>query len=292
MALENPVFGVDLSNYQANLDMSVLNDQGYSFVIAKVTEGAGYASPAYGKQLDMSHKENLLFGAYHFLHSDSPASAQANNTKRHIGDAHIPVVIDCEPAGASKPTLSHAFDYTHACQDLGLTVTILYYPWFWWSQTGRPSFPDSYGFWQALYGPNNVDYGLNLYPGNTDSRWNQMGGTEPDILQFGSKVKIDQPNSHAVTLDANAFRGSLQDLKDANFLYDWQNTPKPPPTPRPKPKPHINETYVVIRKWPSKLSTLSGIADQFHVSVNSIMHLNPNIKDKDKIYPGQKLRVK
>lgn len=84
-------------------------------------------------------------------------------------------------------------------------------------------------------------------------------------------------------------------------------TPKPtspkPATPAPKPatpKPVVKPTpaaqYVTVVKYttrnPPWNSTLLGIAKHFGTSVSNLLKLNPNIKNANLIYVGQKVRVK
>lgn len=47
-----------------------------------------------------------------------------------------------------------------------------------------------------------------LYPGDDNSRWAPFGGKAPDILQFTSQAQVA-----GKILDANAFRGTVDDLK-------------------------------------------------------------------------------
>lgn len=52
--------------------------------------------------------------------------------------------------------------------------------------------------------------------------------------------------------------------------------------------PDTSYRYYYVKKG----DTLSGIAKKYNTTVNKLMELNPSIKDKNKIYIGQKLRVK
>ncbi|MGL5693481.1 MAG: LysM peptidoglycan-binding domain-containing protein, partial [Peptostreptococcaceae bacterium] len=65
--------------------------------------------------------------------------------------------------------------------------------------------------------------------------------------------------------------------------------PKPKPEPTPKPKPVPNSKYItyIVKKGDS----LSKIASRYNTSVESIVKLN-KIKDPNKIYVGQLLRIK
>lgn len=47
--------------------------------------------------------------------------------------------------------------------------------------------------------------------------------------------------------------------------------------------------YVIVQKWPQRLSTLWGISQAEGISLNRIESLNPQIKNPNLIYPGQKV---
>ena len=84
-------------------------------------------------------------------------------------------------------------------------------------------------------------------------------------------------------------------------------TPTPPPTthpptnppgqvhPGPIPgrpfRPSPQPRYVTVKKWPDILSTLSGIAHQYGVSLQRVEQLNPGIKNPNLIYAGQQIRI-
>lgn len=73
------------------------------------------------------------------------------------------------------------------------------------------------------------------------------------------------------------------------FIYtdvDFDNNPTP--TPEPTPQPIDDKEYYTIQKG----DTLSKIAKKYKTTVKHLMELNPKIKDKNKIYAGDTIRVK
>lgn len=86
-------------------------------------------------------------------------------------------------------------------------------------------------------------------------------------------------------------------------------TPNPQPTPSPPPrtKHHVTKvghkagpgTEVTVAKWPGKSvnglaqwnTTLWGIAQHYHTTVPELLKLNPQIKNANLIFPGQKIKV-
>jgi lysozyme len=254
------VYGVDVSKYQKGLDLASVKKQGYVFVAAKCTEGRGYADPQYPVFLAAAKKADLLFAAYHFLRSDSPASVQAANLAAHIRDKSIPVMIDCEPSGSSKPKISHVLAFIAECKKRGLKVTLLYYPSFWWSSSGRPKLPSSVGLWQARYPKSTFTFASVLYPGDKGNGWASQGGQTPDIWQFASSGKI---SGYGAKVDVNAFRGTLTQLKESGFFKDWTPEPiKPAPHPAPKPAPKPVPVPVVPVPVPTPpVTTVVSLSD-------------------------------
>lgn len=236
-----PQYIIDVSQFQKGLDLASVKRQGYAGVIAKCTEGHGYVDSQYLVFLAAARKAGLPFAAYHFLHSDSSASSQAQNLAKHIGDKSIPVHIDCEPTGSSQPKIAHVTAFAAECKKLGLKVVGLYYPGWYWSQTGKPKLPAGLGFWQSSYPKSTWDYGSSLYPGDKHKVWaTAQGGQVPDLWQFASTAKV---SGYGRKVDVSAFRGTVAQLLETGFLKDWSAkppAPKPPtpPTPPPPPTPH------------------------------------------------------
>lgn len=68
--------------------------------------------------------------------------------------------------------------------------------------------------------------------------------------------------------------------------------PQPPqPVPHPQPPPQ-QEIWVNATKWPAMGSSLWTIAQMHGISLQQIEALNPQIPNKDLIYPGQRIRVR
>lgn len=89
------VKGVDVSHYQADVDMDVLAEQGVSFVYVKATEGTGYTDPNFAINWANALDSPLEAGAYHFFSFDSPGEDQARRYIEVVGSldgALIPAV--------------------------------------------------------------------------------------------------------------------------------------------------------------------------------------------------------
>jgi GH25 family lysozyme M1 (1,4-beta-N-acetylmuramidase) len=197
------------------LSLASLKAQGYQFVVAKCTEGQATVDAQYDNFRAQANHAGLLFAAYHFLHSDSPASAQAYNLASHIGDKNIPVMIDCEKGGGAN--LAKCVAFRDELQQRGIRVSLLYLPHSWWQQIGEPSLA-TWTVVNANYGDNPVGTAIDLYLSDKSTQWDAYGGRTPALLQFGSKCRID---GYPGDLDVNAWRGSLDELKAARLFLDY-----------------------------------------------------------------------
>ena len=77
--------GVDLSSYQADVDMDKLKEQGVAFVYIKATEGSSHQDSCFQENWENAKKAELLSGAYHFFSYDSPGKTQAENFIDAVG---------------------------------------------------------------------------------------------------------------------------------------------------------------------------------------------------------------
>lgn len=82
----NSTIGVDISSYQADVDMKKLKEQDVSFVYIKATEGSTLQDNKFAVNWANADKAGLLSGAYHFFSFDSAGSTQAQNFINTVGD--------------------------------------------------------------------------------------------------------------------------------------------------------------------------------------------------------------
>lgn len=212
------LYGIDVSHYQSSLSLRTAKEQGYSFAMAKVTEGTGYYDPTYTKFRDEAKAEGLFFAAYHYLRSDSSGDKQAAWCASKLGDKSIPVMVDMESgSGGSTPKMIHCTDFIKGLAVRGVRATLLYLPQWYWEQIGKPGIP-ALALVSSKYGNNDSGYASALYPGDSSSRWSGYGGKNPLILQFGSKGKY---SGYSGAVDINAFRGTVTDLRRQNVFKDY-----------------------------------------------------------------------
>lgn len=80
------VIGVDVSEYQHEIDMSKLKEQGIQFVIIRASEGSHYVDEMFLRNWRNAHDAQLTAGAYHFFSFDTPGATQAANFISAVGD--------------------------------------------------------------------------------------------------------------------------------------------------------------------------------------------------------------
>lgn len=106
-----PVFGVDVSHYQGDIDWNELEAQGVKFAFIKATEGSGHTDESVRDNLENAADTSIRRSCYHFFSFDSPGETQAENFIASVGKDEIdmPPVIDIEyyaDKRMNKPTMA------------------------------------------------------------------------------------------------------------------------------------------------------------------------------------------
>ncbi|MBR1592333.1 MAG: glycosyl hydrolase family 25 [Ruminococcus sp.] len=93
-----PVFGIDLSHYQGDVNWKKLRQQGVEFAFIKATEGSGHVDESAADNIRNSADTDIAVSCYHFFSFDSPGETQAENFIRTVPKESIdmPPVIDIE----------------------------------------------------------------------------------------------------------------------------------------------------------------------------------------------------
>ena len=79
---KNSTIGVDVSAYQADIDMNRLKEQNIKFIYIKATEGSNHQDRRFAENWENAEKAGLLSGAYHFFSYDSEGKTQAEKIYR------------------------------------------------------------------------------------------------------------------------------------------------------------------------------------------------------------------
>ena len=169
----NSTIGVDISSYQADVDMEKLKEQDISFVYIKATEGSSLQDNMFAANWTNAEKSGLPSGAYHFFSFDSPGSTQAENFINTVGDdlkGRLLSVVDVEYYGdkennppAKEDVIRELTVFMNALEEHYGTKPMIY--------TGASiynkylqDFSGEYKFWiTSLYTPLNWNYNDDWY---------------------------------------------------------------------------------------------------------------------------------
>lgn len=208
------IFGPDISSYEHGVNVSQLTDP---FVFLKCTEGTYYADADYPAWLAQAKAAHKIVVAYHFVKADETAGAQAAWMAQHILDKSIPVMLDVEPEGSSKPDVTVMVQVADAMEAVGLRVKLAYFPKWYWEQTGsqslHPLADRGIGLVSSAYphvGAVQPISGYFAAGGDSGVGWGSYGGVAPLLWQY-TDAGLEQQK-----LDFNAFKGTVAEL--AAFL--------------------------------------------------------------------------
>ena len=99
---EKNTIGVDISEYQADVDMEKLKEQNIAFVYIKATEGSAHRDERFAENWKNAEEAGLPSGAYHFFSYDTPGNTQAENYINTVGEdlkGRLLPVVDVEYYG-------------------------------------------------------------------------------------------------------------------------------------------------------------------------------------------------
>ncbi len=97
-----PIWGVDVSHYQGEIDWATLRDQGVRFAFIKATEGSGHVDERFAQNASGAADAGVPAGAYHFFSFESSGKTQAENLLSALRgrEMALPCAIDFEFYGA------------------------------------------------------------------------------------------------------------------------------------------------------------------------------------------------
>lgn len=146
--------GIDVSDYQPNVDWQAVAREGILFSFVKATEGGTFVSQTFARNWAAMKVAGIQRGAYHFFRPASSVQAQIDlflkTVKLEPGD--LPAVLDIETTGGLSATqlCDRATIWLAAVEKATLMRPIIYtYPGFW-DKLATTRFAD-YPLWIAHY---------------------------------------------------------------------------------------------------------------------------------------------
>ena len=268
--------GIDISKWQNGLELSNIK---FDFVIIKATEGKTYTDPKFLDFIKQAKNLKKPFGFYHFARPENNTAHDEvmnfyNAVKDYIGQG-IPV-LDWESSAKhnvnwAKQFLDEFYRITGVKPMIYMSESVVNS--YNWSEVAS----GDYGLWVARYRDNNPDYNYDM----------SNAGKKPSVKwwkfyamwQWTSRGKLDGWKGY---IDCDEFYG---DEKAWNAYAGKTGNVDPKPVTETEPKP-VTETIYIVKRG----DTLTKIAKAYKTTVEALVKKN-NIKDKNKIFVGQRLKI-
>ena len=313
--------GIDISKWQNGIDLSAVKAD---FVIVKATEGIGYVDKTCDKFFQKALGLGRKVGFYHFARPTNDAVREAeyfyNNCRGYFGKG-IPI-LDWETGNTSnvawaKRWLDRVYQLSGVKPVIYMSESVVNAND--WSSVAAAD----YGLWVAKYRDNNPDYNYNManagtrprvkwwknycmwqwtssgrltgYSGNLDcdvfygdgSTWDAYVGKSANTAKPQSKPAAKTTSQLADEVIAGQWGNGAdrkKSLTAAGYNYDAVQKAVNQKMAAKKRAAHV---YYVVKRG----DTLSGIASKYGTTYQRLAQIN-GIVDPNKIYVGQKIRVK
>lgn len=179
--------GIDISNYQGNVDFEQVKNAGVEIVIIKATEGKTWQDPRFMSYYNDAKAAGLKVGAYHFLRRNA-VEDEANNLLSVIRNLKLEckVIIDAEvDLGGVAATSQHIKQFYELLKSKGYDVALYTYTDFY--NNNLNSTVKDIPLWIANYGSR---AGVSNYIGwQYSDKGNILGITgHVDINEFNNSI--------------------------------------------------------------------------------------------------------
>ena len=222
------LFGPDVSHFQSQVDWSQVAAHGESFGACKATDGLAYVDPRFSANWAAMKKAGIdVRIAYHYAHTESSASGQADHFLATVGavGAGDVLCLDaedvCDASKKISPQATAAWvteflDRLMKGSGLGSDRLLLYTGQWWWdARTGRSKVGARFPLWVADYSND---------PPHLPAGWNSYV-----LHQFTDKDHVPGVPTH---VDRSSFNGTKDDL---HRLAGLTGGPAPAPDPPKRP---------------------------------------------------------
>lgn len=206
------IFGSDVSHFDGP-DTRAMFADGIVFQTHKAGGDADDAELAAWWFLVKGYRPRVLLGAYWVLYPGNPVGradsfiARLDSQCPGWRDGPFLLQADCEKWNNDVSTVPPVSEVNAFCDRLTLRLPKLrpvgYLPDWVYGDLSAFRYP----LWSSKY-VTGAGSPRTLYPGDGARQWAAYGGKTPAILQFTSSATIGGQS----TCDANAFRGTLQEL--------------------------------------------------------------------------------
>lgn len=254
--------GIDVSEWQGDINFTEVKNSGISIVYIKATQGTDYIDPYLKEYYSGAKANNLKIGFYHFLtaKSNEEAILEAKFFASIINNYSVDckLAMDFEEFGnlSVNEINSISATFLETVQNLTGKETIIYSDAFNARDTFSRSLASNYPIWVAEYGVNEPRNG----------NWAEWTG-----FQYTNSGRI---NGISGNVDRDYFTNNIF-LNDTTPINIENNI-----------VPNVNENYVIVKAG----DTLSGIAEKYNTSYTYLAQIN-DIKNPNLIYVGERINL-
>ena len=254
--------GIDVSEWQGNIDFAEVKASGIDIVYIKSSEGTRYIDPFFRTNYESAVKNDINIGFYHFL--------TARNVEEAIAQAHFFASVvngldsDCRLAmdfevfdGLSIQEINDiSFAFLNEIERLTGKEAVVYSDAFNARNTFSRELASSFPIWVAEYGLNEPE----------DGNWSSWIG-----FQYTNRGRIVGISTF---VDRDFFTPDI-------FLSDSTKITVPDSN-----APSVNTDFVIVRRG----DTLSQIALRYNTSYQYLAKIN-NIRNPNLIFVGERIYV-
>ena len=260
------IYGMDISKHQGNIDWDRVKAEGkVKFAMIRLGYGLNTLDPTFKENVKEAERVGIPWGAYFYSYALNVD--QAKTEAQFVLDVlkdyppDYPIAFDMEDADGynknrgmpSNAQLVSICDTFMGMMEKAGYYTMLYASRSWLNSQLKSTKLNKYDKWLAEWRDQAT------YKG-TYGMW-----------QYTDQGKVSGISGHV----------------DLNIAYvDYEKVIKPTKKPVVKPKPEYINSYKI------KLGdTLGGIATKYGTTTKRIMQLNPSIKNANRIFAGQVIKI-
>ena len=301
------MYGIDISKHNGNINLEQYKGQ---FVIIRVGYGHFHLDEKFERNVAECKRLGIPFGVYHYSYALNEAEAEAeargvlNAISKYKKDIKVGVWFDMEDADGYKK--KHGFKFSNSTiapicykfckmiEDAGY-YTGIYTSSSWLDYV--KGLNDRFDKWVANWGKNDGSQHTNTSKYGTIQQYTSRpldknimyadinrysrGNTEPVKPQ---PKPIDQIADEVIAGQWGNGADRKKRLTDAGYNYDAVQKAVNKKMVAKKQPAHV---YYAVKRG----DTLSGIASKYGTTWQKLQSMN-GIRNPNKIYPGQRIRVK
>lgn len=301
------MYGIDISKHNGNINLEQYKGQ---FVIIRVGYGHFHLDEKFERNVAECKRLGIPFGVYHYSYALNEADAEAeakgvlNAIEKYKNDIKVGVWFDMEDADGYKK--KHGFKFSNGTiapicfkfckmiEDAG------YYSGIYTSSSWLDyvkGLNDRFDKWVANWGKNDGSQHTNTSQYGTIQQYTSRPLDKnimyADISRYSrgntTSVKpqpkpIDQIADEVIAGQWGNGSDRKKRLTDAGYNYDAVQKAVNQKMNAKKQPAHV---YYVVKRG----DTLSGIASKYGTTWKKLQAMN-GIRNPNKIYPGQRIRVK